>query len=50
MWRAQIVFKKKCYHLGRFTSIHDAVSARKKAEEEFFKPVLKKYDSIISNK
>lgn len=43
-WVAQIGFKNKRYNLGYYTNIEDAIKARKKAEEKFFKPILKKYD------
>lgn len=45
MWRAQLVFKGKCHNLGRFEDIVDAVIARKKAEEEYFSPILRKYEA-----
>lgn len=40
-WGASICFKGKCYHLGRFDNIEDAIRARKLAEEKFFEPVIK---------
>lgn len=43
-WRAQIVFKGKAYHLGRYNTIEQAVAARKQAEEELCKPILEKYN------
>lgn len=43
-WRAQIVFKGKAYHLGRYNTIEQAAAARKQAEEELCKPVLEKYN------
>lgn len=43
-WRAQIVFKGKAYHLGRYNTIEQAVAARKQAEEELYKPILEKYN------
>lgn len=43
-WRAQIVFKGKAYHLGRYNTIEQAAAARKQAEEELYKPVLEKYN------
>lgn len=33
MWRAQVMFNGRGIHLGRFTNIADAVSAREKANE-----------------
>ncbi len=45
MWRAQIVFKNKAIHLGRFHDIQDAVDARQNAEDELFKPYLKLFES-----
>ncbi|VUZ28498.1 Uncharacterised protein [Acetobacterium wieringae] len=44
-WVAQIVFKNKHIFLGRFNNINDAVTARKAAEEKYFKPVIEKYAS-----
>jgi hypothetical protein len=43
-WRAQIVFKGKAYHLGRYNTIEQAAAARKQAEEELCKLVLEKYN------
>lgn len=43
-WKAQIIFKKKHYYLGRYDKKEDAVKARKEAEEKFFKPILEKYN------
>lgn len=43
-WRAQIVFKGKAHHLGRYNTIEQAVAARKQAEEELYKPILEKYN------
>lgn len=43
-WRAQIVFKGKAYHLGRYNTIEQAAAARKQAEEKLYKPVLEKYN------
>lgn len=43
-WRAYITFQRKCIHLGTFTNKIDAIKARKKAEEKYFKPVLDKYN------
>ena len=39
-WAASIYFKGKCYQLGRFDDIEDAIKARKAAEEKFFEPVI----------
>lgn len=39
-WAASIYFKGKCYQLGRFDDIEDAIKARKSAEEKFFEPVV----------
>mgnify|MGYP002751148332 FL=1 len=43
-WVAQIVFKGKAYHLGRYNTIEQAAAARKQAEEELYKPILEKYN------
>ena len=39
-WAASIYFKGKCYQLGRFDDIRDAIEARKIAEEKFFGPIV----------
>lgn len=40
-WAASIYFKGKCYQLGRFDDIKDAIKARQSAEKKFFEPVIK---------
>lgn len=40
-WQASIGFKGNRIHLGTYKIFQDAVSARKKAEREFFGDVLK---------
>jgi hypothetical protein len=42
-WRAQIQFKHKLLYLGRFDKISDAIDARRKAEELYFKPIVEKF-------
>jgi len=42
-WFARIVLKRKVYNLGYFDKIEDVILARKKAEDELFKPILEKY-------
>lgn len=42
-WSADITFKGKRYHLGRFSNLSDAITARKAAEEKYFKPIIDKY-------
>lgn len=49
-WRAQLKFRGKNYSLGRFDDLADAIDARKKAEEKYFKPVLEKYKDLIKKK
>lgn len=43
-WRVQIGFKGNLMHVGYFSDKQDAINARKAAEEEYFKPILEKYD------
>lgn len=43
MYLASITFKRKNIYLGRFTTLKDAINARKEAEEKYFKPILEKY-------
>lgn len=50
MWRAEIMFKKKSYHLGRYAKFESAVNARKKAEEQIFGNFLEWYEKNIKNK
>lgn len=40
MWRAQITFKGKTYNLGRYSDKEEAIDARRKAEENLYKPFL----------
>lgn len=40
LWCAEIIFRRKKYFLGRFANIEDAISARKAAEEKYFKPII----------
>lgn len=44
LWVAEIMFKHKKYHLGRYTKKEDAIVARKTAEEEIFGDFLKWYE------
>lgn len=39
-YQARITFKGKQIHLGTFDRLEDAAAARKRAEEEYFKPML----------
>lgn len=41
-WTADIMFRRKTIHLGRFDNKRDAINARKKAEKEYFHPILEK--------
>lgn len=41
-WAANITFKRKTIHLGRFDNKMDAINARNKAEKEYFHPILEK--------
>lgn len=42
-WLARIKIQRKTVYLGVFYSIEDAVKARKKAEEEYYQPILQKH-------
>lgn len=44
LWAAEIMFKHKKYHLGRYAKKEDAIVARKTAEEKIFGDFLKWYD------
>lgn len=35
-WQANICYKGKCIHLGRFTNKQDAINARKQGEDKYF--------------
>lgn len=41
-WEAYIHFKKKKIYLGSFETLEEALQARKKAEDKYFKPVIDK--------
>lgn len=47
-YRAYINLKRKQIHLGTFDTIEEAKAARLQAEEDLYKPILKKHDN--SNK
>jgi hypothetical protein len=40
MWQAYIGIHGKRIHLGRFYEIEDAIKARKRAEEEYYSPII----------
>lgn len=42
-YRARIQFKGKTYNLGSYSSLEDAVKARRNAEDELFGPFLETY-------
>lgn len=42
-YRVRINIDKKTVHVGYFDNVEDAIKARKKAEEKYFKPILDKY-------
>ncbi|EAD1625647.1 AP2 domain-containing protein [Listeria monocytogenes] len=42
-WVARIAVSGKEHHLGSFDNIEDAISAREKGEELYFKPLVEKY-------
>lgn len=48
-WRASIGFKGKNYELGLFDDIHDAIKARKEAEDRFYKPVIDAFFEEANN-
>lgn len=41
---ARLCLNRKIYRLGTYSNIEDAINARKKAEEKYFKPILDKYN------
>ena len=47
-WKAKIGFKGKSYDLGSYENIEDAITARKNAEDKFFRPVVEKYKDQLS--
>ena len=48
-YKAVINFKGEVIYLGSFKTVEEAAEARKRAEKEYFKPVLKKYDWDVRN-
>ena len=45
----ELVFLGKLLIYGYFKDIKDAIRAREEAEEEYFKPILKKYKKRLTN-
>ena len=45
-WCATIEFQGKVHHLGYYSNKEDAIKARKKAEGEYFEPILRKYNRL----
>lgn len=43
-YKASLYLNKKYYLLGFFDNIEDAIKARKRGEEQYFKPILEKYN------
>lgn len=41
---ARIMIAGKSYQLGTFSTLEEAIQARKNAEEKYFKPILDKYN------
>ncbi|MGN1298074.1 MAG: HNH endonuclease [Clostridia bacterium] len=46
-WKAFIYFQNKRIYLGNFKDINKAIKAREKAEEEYHKPILEKYQKEL---
>lgn len=46
LWRASIQIKRDIIYLGSFKNINDAITARKEAEEKYFKPVIEEYEAL----
>ena len=46
-WRALIEFQGKRISLGRFKHKEDAILARKKAEDEYYQPMLEKHKDLL---
>lgn len=49
-WVAQIGFKGKNYHLGRYAKKEDAAKARKEAEENLFGNFLEYYQNTFPDR
>lgn len=45
LWSAEIMFKRKKYHLGRFAKKEDAIAARKSAEKRVWGDFLEWYEA-----
>ena len=45
-YRARLRLQNISYNLGLFNTLEEATKARKAAEDEYFKPILEKYDKI----
>lgn len=48
-WRAQIVFRQKCYNLGNYARLEDAAKARAAAEERIYGDFLAWYEENYQN-
>jgi len=48
-WSAYITFAGKQHFLGYFSDINEAIAARKKAEEVYFKPVLEQNEDKLEH-
>lgn len=48
-WMSYIEINKKRIYLGFFDEIEDAILARKKAEEIYFKPIIDKFNELHQN-
>lgn len=42
-WRAMLKFQGKDHYLGEYVKRDDAIKARQRAEEQYFAPLLEKY-------
>lgn len=49
-YRARITFKRKCYDLGRYITLEEAIEARKRGEEMIFGPFLEWYYETFPDK
>lgn len=43
-WFVRLYLAGKCYNIGRFKNLDDAIKARKEAEEKYFRPVIEEWE------